>query len=45
MLREMARSTNQLAGKVKSEPQPPVAEIEIELFGVFRLDPFVATVG
>ena len=35
MLREMARRTDQLAGKVKREPQPPVAEIEIELLACF----------
>ncbi len=41
MLREMARRADQLARKVQSETQPPVAEIEIQILGVLRLDAFL----
>src|SRR4051812_15640701 len=42
MLREMARRADQFAGEFKSEPQTPVAKIQIEFFGVFRLNAFGA---
>ena len=41
MLREMARRADQLAGEIEREPQAPVAEIEVELLGVLRLDAFL----
>ena len=41
MLREMARRADQLAREFEGEPQTPVAEIEIELLGVLRLDAFL----
>ena len=43
MLREMARRADQLAGELEGEAQAPVAEIEVELLGVLRLDAFAAT--
>ena len=40
MLRQVARRTDQLAGKVHRQPQPAIGQVEVELFGMLRLDPF-----
>ena len=41
MLREMARRADQLAGELERQAQAPVAEVEVELLGVLRLDAFL----
>ena len=40
VLRQVARRADQLAGEVEREAQPAVTEVEVELLGVLRLDPF-----
>jgi hypothetical protein len=41
MLGEVARRSDELAREVEREAQPPIAEVEVQLRDMFRLDPFL----
>ena len=41
MLRQVTRRADQFARQLERQAQPPVAEIEVELLGVLRLDTFL----
>ena len=38
MLGQMPRRADKIAGQVEGKAEPPVAHIEIEVLGVFRID-------
>ena len=42
MLRQVTRRSDQLAGQLQCKTQTPVAEIEIEILGMLRLDAFAS---